>query len=92
MDLSEGFYPITDFKTKKLGVMTEDGKVLVSPKYDEVGEFRCGMCRVWIAEKGNTQVWDNWGQTFYIDKKGKIADPDKIMREAYDAQRQSSWY
>ena len=42
--------------------------------------------------KNYTQVWDNWGQTFYIDKKGKIADPDKIMREAYDAQRQSSWY
>lgn len=120
--LSEGFYPITDAKTKKMGVMTEKGKVLVSPKYDEVGEFHCGMCRVWIAEKGNgfintsgtlvvsckypyvlefgsiegvknyTQVWDNWGQSFYIDKKGNIANPDKVLREAYDAQRQNTWY
>lgn len=121
-DLSEGFYPITDAKTKKMGVMTEAGKILVSPKYDEVGEFHYGMCRVWIAEKGNgfinksgtlvvpckyptvldfgtiegvksyTQVWDNWGQSYYIDKSGKIADPDKVLREAYDSQRQSSWY
>lgn len=121
-DLSEGFYPITDFNTKKMGVMTENGKILVSPKYDEVDHFQNGMCRVWIAEKGNgfintsgslvvpckypyvidfgsiegvknyTQVWDNWGQTYYIDKKGNVADPDKVMREAYDSQRQSSWY
>jgi hypothetical protein len=70
--LSEGFYPITDFKTKKMGVMTEDGKVLVSPMYDEVGEFRCGMCRVWIAEKGNTQVWDNRGRHFTLTKKERL--------------------
>ena len=118
----EGFYAITDFKTKKMGVMTESGKILVSPKYDEVGDFHCGMCRVWIAEKGNgfinksgtlvvackypqvldfgtiqgvtnyTQVWDNYGYTYYIDKNGKTADPDKVLREAYNSQRQNSWY
>ena len=121
-DPSEGLYPITDFKTKKMGIMTESGKILVTPKYDEVGDFHCGMCRVWIAEKGNgfinksgslvvpckypqvldfgtiegvvnyTQVWDNYGYSFYIDKNGKIADPDKVMREAYNSQRQNSWY
>lgn len=121
-DPSEGMYPITDFKTKKMGIMTEDGKILVSPKYDEVGNFSCGMCRVWIAEKGNgfisksgalvipckypqvldfgsiqgvtsyTQVWDNYGNSYYIDKKGSLVNPDKVMREAYNSQRQSSWY
>lgn len=121
-DLSEGFYAITDAKTKKMGVMKEDGKILVKPKYDEVDDFHCGMCRVWIAEKGNgfinttgtlvvpcqypqvlnfgdiegiksyTQVWDYWGQTYYIDKKGKVADPNKVIREGYNSQQQNSWY
>lgn len=50
--LSEGMYPITDFKTKKMGVMTEQGKILVAPKYDEVGEYHCGMCQVFIVNKG----------------------------------------
>lgn len=51
-DLSEGMYPITDFKTKKMGVMTEQGKILVTPKYDEVGRYRCGMCQVYNVNKG----------------------------------------
>lgn len=119
---SEGMYPITDFKSKKMGVMAEDGKIIVPPKYDEVGDFHCGMCQVWIAEKGigfinksgslvipckypqaldfgtiqgvsnYTQVWDNWGNTYYIDKMGNIANPDNVMREAYNSQRQNSWY
>lgn len=51
-NLSEGMYPITDFKTKKMGVMTEQGKIIVAPKYDEVGTFRNGMCQVYIVNKG----------------------------------------
>ncbi len=118
---SEDMYPITDFKTRKMGVMTAEGRIVVSPKYDEVGYYSCGMCRVWILEKGNgfinksgtlvipckypqvldfgsivgvtnyTQVWDNYGFSYYIDKKGNVVDPDKVMREAYDSQRRSSW-
>lgn len=52
-NLSEGMYPITDFKTKKMGVMTKEGKILVTPKYDEVGSFRNGMCQVFIVNKGH---------------------------------------
>ncbi len=36
-----------------MGVLTETGKILVTPKYDEVGDFHEGMCRVWILEKGH---------------------------------------
>ncbi len=49
---SEGLYAITDPKTKKMGIMSETGKIIVSPKYDEVRDFHEGMCRVWILEKG----------------------------------------
>lgn len=117
-----GLYKITDSRTKKMGFMKSGGKILAQPKYDEIGQFRNGMCRVWILEKGYgfvnasgtlvvpckyphvldfgsidgvknyTQVWDNWGQSYYIDKNGKIADPDKVLREVYDSQRQNSWY
>ena len=66
-ELSEGMYPITEFKNKKMGVMTSEGTVLVSPKYDEVGAFRNGMCRVWIMEKGNG----------FIDKTGNLVIPCK---------------
>jgi hypothetical protein len=51
-DKSEGMYAIKDQKTKKMGIMSETGKIIVAPKYDEVGDFHNGMCKVWILEKG----------------------------------------
>lgn len=119
---SEGMCRITDSNTYKMGIMTEDGKVLVSPKYDKVGKFNSGMCRVFIAGKGYgfinksgklvisckypealefgtlegvtnyTQVWDIYGNTYYIDKKGNIADPNKVRAEVDFNLLQSSWY
>jgi hypothetical protein len=122
-DKSEGMYAITDHKTKKMGVLSETGKIIVTPKYDEVGDFHEGMCRVWILEKGYgfintsgtlvvpckyqqvydfgaieglskkyTVVYDQWGNAFYIDKKGKRVSEEKVARDSYDSQRSNSWY
>lgn len=70
---SEGMYAITDHKTKKMGVMTEAGKIIVASKYDEVGDFHEGMCRVWILEKG-------YG---FINTSGTLVVPCKYQ-QVYD--------
>lgn len=72
-DKSEGMYAITDHKTKKMGIMSETGKIIVAPKYDEVGDFHEGMCMVWILEKG-------YG---FINTSGSLVVPCKYQR-VYD--------
>lgn len=72
-DKIEGMYAITDVKTKKMGVLTETGKILVTPKYDEVGDFHEGMCRVWILEKGHG----------FINTSGTLVVPCKYQ-QVYD--------
>lgn len=121
-DVYEGLFTITDFKTKKMGVMDVNGKLIVSPKYDQVGDYMNGMSRVFIVGKGYgfinksgalvipckyaeaynfgeieglknyTQVWDLYGRSYYINKSGKTVSADTVLKEAYQSQRQNSWY
>lgn len=72
-DKSEGMYAIKDQKTKKMGIMSETGKIIVTPKYDEVGDFHEGMCRVWILEKGHG----------FINTSGTLVVPCKYQ-QVYD--------
>lgn len=72
-DKSEGMYAITDVNTKKMGILTDTGIIHVEPKYDEVGDFHNGMCRVWILGKGNG----------FINTSGNLIVPCKYQ-QVYD--------
>ena len=69
-DFSEGLAKvwIGDFYTGNYSFINKKGKVVIKPKYDDVGDFSEGLA---IVEKSN-----KWG---FINKKGK-----EIVKPKYD--------
>ena len=45
------FKTIIDFKTTTFGVINKDGKIVLEPKYLEIGEFKNGFARVKIKRR-----------------------------------------
>ncbi len=63
-------------QVKKIGFINREGKVVIPPAYDRVGEFSEGLCPVAVGwnhptfvPKGQEYVPAKWG---YIDKKGRV--------------------
>ncbi len=64
----EGYAPLEtwDGKKQRYGLLDSTGKVAVPAKYDEVGGFREGFCRLTLN-----------GKSGFIDKKAKLVIPMK---------------
>ncbi len=64
----EGYAPLEtwDGKKQRYGLLDSTGKVAVPAKYDEVGGFREGFCRLTLN-----------GKSGFIDKKAKMVIPMK---------------
>lgn len=64
----EGYAPLEtwDGKKQRYGLLDSTGKVAIPAKYDEVGGFREGFCRLTLN-----------GKSGFIDKKAKLVIPMK---------------
>jgi hypothetical protein len=57
----------------KIGFINKEGKLIVNPQFDDVGNFSEGLARVTIGDK--------WG---YIDKEGKY-----VVNPQFDYERET---
>jgi hypothetical protein len=70
------------------GFINTSGTLVVPCKYQQVYDFGA----IEGLSKKYTVVYGQWGNAFYIDKKGKRVSEEKVARDSYDSQRSNSWY
>jgi len=74
---SEGLagFSVGDMYAGKWGYLDRDGKIVVRPKYDRIGEFTQGLARVNLGAKWEFPGTWNGGKWGFIDTRGRVVIP-----------------